>query len=81
MDQTPQAGSVTESVTTLETIELNPHLKFTLEERNRVHHLLQLEQSNVISFNDLEYEVASKVQILGQIQMSKSEYAGDSGDV
>ena len=47
----------------LETIELNPKLKFTQEERNRVRHLLELEQSNVISFNDLEYEVASKVRM------------------
>ena len=33
-----------------------------MEERNRVNYLLELEQSNVISFNDLEYEVASKVE-------------------
>ena len=45
----------------LETIELNPHLKFSQEERSRVKYLLELDQSKVISFNDLEYEVASKV--------------------
>ena len=50
------------SLSPLETIELNPGLKFTVEERRRVNYLLELEQSNVISFNDLEYEVASKVK-------------------
>ena len=32
-----------------------------MEERRRVERLLELEQSNVISFNDLEYDVAAKV--------------------
>ena len=50
------------SASPLESIELNPGLKFTVEERRRVNYLLELEQSNVISFNDLEYEVASKVK-------------------
>ena len=58
-DETSASYSLSPS--TLETIELNPGLKFTVEERNRVNYLLELEQSNVISFNDLEYEVASKV--------------------
>ena len=42
-------------------IPLSPQLKFTQEERNRVDKLLELEQSHVVSFNDLEYDVASKV--------------------
>ena len=45
----------------LETIKLNPRLRFSQEEKNRVRQLLELDQSNVISFSDLEYEVASKV--------------------
>ena len=55
-------GSTSPSVSPLETIELNPQVKFTEEERRRVSYLLELEKSNVISFNDLEYEVASKVE-------------------
>ena len=34
-----------------------------MEERRRVERLLELEQSNVISFNDLEYDVAAKVEL------------------
>ena len=49
----------------LESIELNPGLKFTVEERRRVNYLLELDRSNVISFNDLEYGVASKVRAPG----------------
>ena len=45
-------------------IPLNPGLKFTTEERQRVDHLLKLDQSIVISFNDLEHDVALKVLFL-----------------
>ena len=44
-------------------IPISPPMKFTLEERKRVERLVELEQSNVISFNDLEYDVASKVGV------------------
>ena len=50
-----------DGLTALQTIELNPRLNFSQEERKRVKLLLELDQSNMISFNDLEYEVASKV--------------------
>ena len=45
-------------------IPVNPHLHFTTEERNRVEHLLELEKFNIISFNELEYDVAAKVRLL-----------------
>ena len=45
-----------------------------MEERNRVNYLLELEQSNVISFNDLEYEVASKVNVPDIIGRDTSRY-------
>lgn len=45
-------------------IPLNPGLKFTTEERQRVDHLLKLDQSIVISFDDLEHDVAVKVLLL-----------------
>ena len=41
----------------------SPPMKFTVEERQQVERLVELEQSNVISFNDLEYDVASKVSV------------------
>lgn len=65
--------SSSHSVSPLETIELNPQVKFTEEERRRVNYLLELEQSNVISFNDLEYEVAYKVNKSKNIETKKEE--------
>ena len=44
-------------------IEVHPHLKFSVEERDRVEHLLAMEKSNIISFNELEYDVAAKVKL------------------
>jgi len=42
-------------------IPLNPRMKFTSEEKQRVDHLLKLDQSIVISFDDLDHDVAVKV--------------------
>ena len=62
----------------LESIELNPGLKFTVEERRRVNYLLELDRSNVISFNDLEYGVASKVRA-SYLRASQKKVYRDTG--
>ena len=46
----------------IQAIHPNPKIRFTLEEKERVDHLLKLDQSIVISFNDLEHDVAVKVR-------------------
>ena len=48
----------------IQRIPLIPGLKFTTEESKRVDHLLELNQSIVIRFNDLEHDVAVKVNKL-----------------
>ena len=45
-------------------IPVHPHLKFSAEEKDRVEHLLSLEKSNIISFNEMEYDVAAKVSVV-----------------
>ena len=42
-------------------LSVGPGITFTEEERKRVQHLVGLDQTILISFNDLEEEVAVKV--------------------
>ena len=55
-------------------IPVHPHLKFSVEERDRVEHLLTLEKSNIISFNEMEYDVAAKVRVVIKSFFKLSKY-------
>ena len=62
-------------------IPVQPHLQFSIEERERVEQLLTLEKSNIISFNEMEYDVAAKVCCCYKFIFQIFKIEGDKGNV